>query len=159
MRIRDLKPDELDFLGEMLYTALDWRPDVELPPRQVVLEHPEVAIYHRGWGRPGDTALVAEENGEPVGAVWYRFFTAAEHGDGYVDDETPELAIAISDEWRGHGIGGTLLEAMHDRARQNGLTRIALSVDLDNPAKRLYERLGYVELEPGDPKGRMILGL
>ena len=156
MRIRELTPDELDFLGEMLYTALDWRPDAELPPRQVVLEHPEVAIYHRGWGRPGDTALVAEKNGEPVGAVWYRFFTAAEHGDGYVDDETPELAIAVSDEWRGRGIGGTLLEALHDRARQNGLTRIALSVDLDNPAKRIYERLGYVELAPGDPKGRMI---
>jgi GNAT superfamily N-acetyltransferase len=159
LQIRDLGPDELEFLGEMLYTALDWRPDVELPPREWVLDHPEVAIYHRGWGRAGDTALVAEAGEGPVGAVWYRFFTEAEHGDGYVDDETPELAIAVVEEWRGRGVGGALLRAIHDRARQQGLARVALSVDPDNPAKRLYERTGYLELDPGDPRHQMILEL
>ena len=159
MRIRDLRPDELPFLGEMLYAALDWRADGELPPLEPVLAHEQVVIYHRGWGRPGDVALVAEDEGEPVGVVWYRLFSDAEHGDGYVDPATPELAIAVREGRRGQGIGRQLIEAMHDRARQEGIARIALSVDQDNPAKGLYEAVGYVEFEPGDGKGRMLFDL
>ena len=143
----------------MLYTALAWRRDVELPSSEWVLAHPKVAIFHQGWGRDGDTALVAAENGRPVGAVWYRFFTEAEHGEGYVEDETPELAIAVVDGFRGRGIGRRLMDEIHARARADGLTRISLSVDADNPAKRLYAALGYVDFEPDDGLGRMILDL
>jgi hypothetical protein len=34
VEIRDLRPDETPFLLEMLYAALAWSPDVELPPRE-----------------------------------------------------------------------------------------------------------------------------
>ena len=159
MRIRELAAAEVAFLQEMLYTALDWRQDVELPPREWVLAHPKVVIYHRAWGRRGDVALVAEEDGRPIGVVWYRLFTEDEHGDGYVDERTPELAIAVVEGQRGRGIGAQLLEAVHERARHDGLDRLALSVDRDNPAKRLYERVGYLDFEPDDGKGRMLYDL
>jgi ribosomal protein S18 acetylase RimI-like enzyme len=159
MRIRELRDDDLDFLREMLYAALAWRPEVTLPPREFVLSHPQVVIFHRDWGRDGDVALVAEEDGQPLGVVWYRLFTEAEHGEGYVDDKTPELAIAVVDGHRGRGVGRRLLEEMHERARRDGLARISLSVDADNPAKRLYERLGYVDYRPDDDLGRMLLDL
>ena len=157
--IRDLGADELPVLREMLYAALAWRPDVELPPAEWVLEHEQVAPFHTDWGRVGDTALVAEEDGAPLGLVWYRFFTEAEHGEGFVDEATPEVAVAVVDGHRGRGIGTALMDAIHARAREQGVARVSLSVDHDNPARRLYERLGYVELAPDDEKGRMVLAL
>jgi GNAT superfamily N-acetyltransferase/DNA-binding transcriptional ArsR family regulator len=155
--IRDLRPDEIGFLKEMLYAALAWRPDVQLPPAEWVLAHPQVSVFHEGWGRDGDTALVAERGGRPVGLVWYRFFTDASHGEGYVDDATPELAIAVVDEHRGQGIGRRLLLSAHERARSNGVARLSLSVDADNPAKRLYASVGYRDYMPTDDLGRMIV--
>lgn len=157
--IRDLASDETWFLREMLYAALAWRPGAELPPPEWVLAHPQVVVFHEGWGRAGDTALVAEEQGEPVGLVWCRLFTDEAHGEGYVDEQTPELAIAVAEGHRGRGIGLRLMEAMHERGRRDGITRLSLSVDAENPARRLYERLGYVDYEPDDGLGRMVLEL
>ena len=156
---RDLGADEIGFLREMLYVALDWRPDVELPAAEWVLAHPQVVVFHEGWGRPGDTALLAEEDDRRVGLVWYRLFTEGVHGEGFVDERTPEVAIAVVDGFRGRGIGGQLMTAAHERARRDGIDRLSLSVDADNPAKRLYRRLGYVDYEPDDGLGRMVLAL
>jgi ribosomal protein S18 acetylase RimI-like enzyme len=159
MRIRDLQPDELPFLREMLYAALDWKDGRWLPPRFLLVRIPQVSIFHRGWGRAGDTALVAERDGTRVGLVWYRFFTEERHGEGFVDEETPELAVAVVDGHRGEGIGTALMEAMHERARADGLRRISLSVDHDNPARHLYARLGYVALAEREDDDRMVLEL
>jgi GNAT superfamily N-acetyltransferase len=159
VKLRELGPEDTGFLCKMLYEALFWTPRKERMPIELVLAHPLVSIFHEGWGRPGDAGLVAEVDGAAVGAAWYRLFTDAEHGEGFVDEQTPELAIAIVQGRRGEGIGRALLEAMADRARADGLERISLSVDEDNPARRLYARLGYAEYEPGDGLGRMVLTL
>lgn len=159
LRIRELQAADADFLGAMLIEAVYWDPAKERLPTEFLLAHPQLTIFHEGWGRPGDTGLVAEVERTPVGVVWYRLFSEAEHGEGFVDEQTPELAVSVVDGHRGRGIGRTLMEAIHERARSDGFERISLSVDADNPAKRLYARLGYVEHEPDDGLGRMILTL
>ena len=126
----------------MLYAALMWQPEAERYPLEFVLAHPEVVRFHEGWGRAGDVALIAEAEGHPVGCVWYRLFTDGDHGAGYVDDETPELAIAVADDHRGKGVGATLLDAAAERARRDGLARLSLSVDEGNPAKHLVREVG-----------------
>ena len=156
--IRELRADEVSFLEDMLYAAITWNPQRRLPlPKAELLQLPQLTIFHEGWGREGDTALVAELDGRRVGLVWYRFFTEDVHGEGFVDEATPEVAIAVVEEERGNGIGAALMQAVHERARADGVARISLSVDHDNPARRLYERLGYVEVARGDE--RMVLDL
>lgn len=159
MHIRDACSDDLPFLREILYTAAFWRPDGDHPPMEWALGLPQLSIYHEGWGRPGDIGLVAEEDGTRIGAVYYRFFTEDEHGEGFVNAQIPELAIAVVDGQRGKGVGRALMQAIGDRAKTEGLERICLSVNDDNPAKRLYASLGYVDYSPGDGLGRMILKL
>jgi GNAT superfamily N-acetyltransferase len=159
VEIRDLRPDETAFLRDMLYTALDWKADGSLPPKSVVVRIPQAAIFHEDWGRQGDTALVADEDGARIGLAWYRFFTDAEHGEGFVDEATPEVAVAVVDGHRGKGIGTALMDAIHARAREQGVGRISLSVDRDNPARHLYERLGYVAVGATEDDERMVLDL
>src|SRR5947209_20301944 len=92
----------------MLKHAYHWRlnEDPDLP----------VARYVNNWGRPGDAGLIAWENG-PIGAAWYRVFPASSPGFGFVDEQTPELTIAVVPSRRGSGLGGQLMEALLDRAQ------------------------------------------
>ena len=48
---------------------------------------------------------------------------------GFVDETTPELAIAVVPSRRGRGIGETLLEALVERARAEGHRALSLSVE------------------------------
>lgn len=95
--------------------------------------------------------MIASLGGELVGVAYCRLFTDEDHGHGYVDDETPEVAIAVRDGHRGAGVGERLLRELAELARANGIARLSLAVDAANPARHLYERLGYVEV--GSDKG------
>jgi GNAT superfamily N-acetyltransferase len=148
--------DDIEVLKRALFEAVSWNPERELPPYEFVIAHPELARYHDGWGRHGDLAVIAEQDGQAIGASLCRLFTEDDHGHGYVDDETPELAVAVWDGHRGEGIGTRLMGGIEDAAREAGFSRISLSVDADNPARRLYERLGYETLDVDDADVRML---
>jgi ribosomal protein S18 acetylase RimI-like enzyme len=143
-------PQDVRFLRDMLRHAYYWR---ERVPGSLV------SRYVRAWGRPGDTAVIAIAGGFPVGAAWYRVFTAAEPGYGFVDERTPELAIAVVPSKRGHGIGDDLLTALQEQARAAGYERISLSVEPGNPARKLYERHGFEVVEAGDEAWTMVAEL
>lgn len=159
IELRAARPDDLEWVKWALFTAVAWNPDRQLPPPEVTVEHPELARYHRGWGRPGDLGVIAERGGHVVGVAVCRLFTDDDHGHGYVDPETPELAVAVREDVRGGGLGRRLLNALADEARAAGFTRLSLSVDAGNPARRLYERLGYRRVSADDDGVRMLLDL
>jgi ribosomal protein S18 acetylase RimI-like enzyme len=141
--IRPLSPAEQPFLREMLYHSLHMPPGRPPFPPDVV-DGPELARYVASWGQPGDIgfAAVDVESGEPVGAAWLRLLTRDEPGYGYVDDETPELGIAVLPGYRGLGIGSSLLDRLLEAA--GAVYRsVCLSVSADNPAVRLYQRAGF----------------
>jgi GNAT superfamily N-acetyltransferase len=135
--IRRGGPHDVPFLRDMLHHAFYWR---ENAPE---MEDLPVSRYVLGWGRPGDAAAIAIEDYWPVGAAWYRLFTRDEPGYGFVDEQTPELSIAVVPSKRGGGHGSQLLEALIQRAREDGYKALSLSVEPDNPALKLYERLGF----------------
>ncbi len=128
MVIRRGSRSDVRFLRDMLHHAYYWR---ERDPGE---EPGPVARYVKGWGRPGDTAVVALDEGFPVGAAWYRLFRRDHPGYGFVDESTPELAVAVVPSRRGRGLGEALLEALVERAREEGHRALSLSVPSDNDA-------------------------
>ncbi len=70
---------------------------------------------------------------------------------GYVP-ENLLLFVAVDDRLRGHGIGGALIRAAVERCEGS----VKLHVEYDNPAQRLYQRLGFsnkyaeMRLVPGE---------
>ncbi len=145
MVIRRGGRQDVRFLRDMLHHAYYWR---ELNPG----DGPgPAARYVKGWGRPGDTVLIAIDEGFPVGAAWYRLFRKGVHGYGFVDEETPELAIAVVPSRRGRGIGEALLEALCERARSDGYPALSLSVERGNPGLVTFsEGHGFVRAGDGD---------
>ena len=138
------------FLRDMLHHAYYWR---ERVPGSLV------SRYVRGMGAARDTALIALENGFPVGAAWYRIFSDDEPGYGFVDEETPELAIAVVPSKRGHGIGDELLRELIAKAQAAGYGRLSLSVEPGNPARKLYERHGFDVVDEGADAWTMVASL
>jgi ribosomal protein S18 acetylase RimI-like enzyme len=144
--IRSAGAADVLFLEEMLFEAVHWRSGVRRPPLEKTLAEPQVARYVERWGRPGDAGLVAVHDELPVGAAWYRLFTAARPGYGFVDEATPELTVGVVVGERGRGVGTALLGALLDEARRAGFEAISLSVEPDNPAVGLYERAGFTRV-------------
>jgi ribosomal protein S18 acetylase RimI-like enzyme len=92
--------------------------------------------------------VIAVVDGFPVGAAWYRLFKASAPGYGFVDERTPELAVAVVPNARGKGVGGALISSLLDRARSDGFAALSLSVDRHNEgAIGLYEHLGFERVE------------
>ena len=145
---------DVRFLRDMLHHAYYWKeraPDSGPGP---------VALYVKAWGRPGDTAVIAIDGGFPVGAAWYRVFSADRPGYGFVDERTPELAIAVVPSARGKGIGSKLLGALLDRVREAGYPSISLSVDRNNAgAIELYERHGFTKVGEDEDSFTMLASL
>ena len=149
VRCRPAGAEDYPFLAAMLSEAAVWRPDKPTPTAEEVVVDPRYAMYLTGWPRDGDFGLVAEQGG-PLGAAWYRTYTEGSHGHGFVAEDVPELSIAVIASRRQQGIGRLLLVGLIEASEVQGYRALSLSVNHRNPARRLYESVGF---EPvGEPR-------
>ena len=115
----------------------------ERPPLESLLNDPHHAAYVEGWGRPGDTAVIAlDRSDEPVGAAGPGT-SATAPGYGFLSEVIPELAIGVFAEFRGQGVGSLLLGSLIAGSAA-GEPALSLSVEPDNPSRQLYVKHGFV---------------
>lgn len=143
--IRDISEQDYPLLPKLLYQAIPLAPDTDLTMQELLLQ-PKHSVYVEDFGGKHDFGVVAELDGSVVGAAWARLITAY----GYVDDETPELVVSVLPNYRGQGIGTRLLEQLFDVLNWHSFLRVSLEVRQDNPALRLYERLGFKTVREAD---------
>jgi GNAT superfamily N-acetyltransferase len=137
--IRRGGPQDVPFLRSLLAHAYGFHVNVletDIP----------VGRYVDGWGRKGDTGLVWMDGGHRVGAAWYRLFRPSTPGYGFVDDQTPELTVAVVPSRQGQGIGQELLRELVDRARAEGYAALSVSVQRDNPELETYAGEGFEQV-------------
>ena len=99
------------------------------------------AHYRQNY--PGATLDVVEVDGEAAG----RLYVHRGPSDVRIMD------IAIAPAFRGRGIGTALLHRLIEEAEESG-RKLSIHVEMNNPAKRLYERLDF---EPAGEHGVYVL--
>ncbi len=78
-------------------------------------------------------------DGKIVGAVWVRIMDDY----GHIDDSTPSFAISLYKEYRGKGIGTLLMKEMLSALKERGYKQASLSVQKENYAAKMYQKLGF----------------
>jgi ribosomal protein S18 acetylase RimI-like enzyme len=84
--------------------------------------------------------VLAGQAWHPVGRLWVDQRAQGLH----------VLDISLLPHARGQGLGGQCLRQVQDQAAGQGLA-VSIYVELHNPARRLYERLGFKA--DGEPEG------
>jgi GNAT superfamily N-acetyltransferase len=150
--IRRGNRQDVRFLRDMLRHAFYWRSGG-------TVEDASLWRYVSGWGRKGDAAVLGLENGFPIGAAWYRIFPRDEPGFGFVDEQTPEMAIAVVPSRRGRGIGSELVDSLIELAKEQGYGGLSLSVADESPAMHVFSKQGFEKVEQTDGSWTMRLNL
>jgi ribosomal protein S18 acetylase RimI-like enzyme len=134
VRLRPVTDADRPFLLE-LYAGVR-APELALVPwdeatkRAFVAQQFAAQDAHYRAHYPGATLDVVEVGGAPAGRLYVH---RGEHDVRIMD-------IALAPEHRGRGIGTALLRALIAEA---GARTLSIHVEAGNPARRLYERLGF----------------
>jgi ribosomal protein S18 acetylase RimI-like enzyme len=118
---------------------------------------PPLYMYERHYGlNHTDMGLYALVGHELAGAAWIRLFREGEGIDAYVDDATPVLMVGVKPQFRAKGVGTAMLEQLFAEAGAL-YERLSISVVENSPALKLFERLGFVQIE-GSQKSSVLDG-
>ncbi len=137
--IRPISFQEYSLLDHFLYEAIFIPKGVGAPPKDII-KAPELQVYVESFGtREGDICFVAEVSGKVVGAVWVRIMDDY----GHVEDGVPSFAISLYKEYRGLGIGTSMMKQMLIELKSRGYQKASLAVQKENYAVRMYKKVGF----------------
>ncbi len=138
--LRPIQERDLELLKKIYSSTRDeelrvvtWAPG----QKEAFLEQ-QFAAQHKAYTEnyPGAELSVIEVDHEPAG----RFYVHRTPHDFRVID------IAVLPSFRGKGIGGELLGKLIDDANRVNV-QVSIHVEIENPARRLYTRLGFEFVE------------
>jgi len=96
------------------------------------------------WTRDSIEALINDENKIAMKAFLDDGSVVAYVGASYVLDEAEIGNICVLPEYRGMGVGKSLLNALMDELKSRGILTVFLEVESDNTnAIALYEKAGF----------------
>jgi len=157
--IGEILPEEYPLMEEIMYESVH-QPDLANPYPKDMIYLPQVRIYWDNWGEEKDDyCVIAKVDDKFAGAVWVRVFRGEIKGFGYIDENTPELAIALFKEYRNMGVGTLLMRKMINLLKRKSFCQVSLSITKGNPAIRLYERLGFEIVNENEDDYTMLLKL
>jgi ribosomal protein S18 acetylase RimI-like enzyme len=137
---RPAREDELDFLGAVYASTraeeiaqAGWPPEME---QAFLKQQHEAQHAHYANVYPEAERLVIERAGERIGRLYLQEW----EGNVRIVD------VALLPAFRGGGIGEAIVRDIGEDAWARGM-KVSIHVETFNPAKRLYERLGFTPVE------------
>ena len=154
IKFRELTPEDTGVLYEATLMNVNW--PGERFTMQDLLNTAEFTRYIVMDARRGDYGVVAcTSQGQWVGTARVLYLPQQNRGYGFVAPGIGELGVSVQPEARGVGLGTELICDVVEIARVRGDRGVSLSVETGNPARKLYEKLGFVDA--GGSTGAMLL--
>ncbi len=145
---RPMTDDDLPFIGALYastreheFAPLGW-PAEQL--RSFLAQQHELQHRHYRSHYPDAESLILEQGRKAIGRLYFEQRADALH----------LIDLALMPHLRGRGIGGAILADLIAAARAAG-RKVSLQVVHHNPARRLYDRLGFRAVEDGGAYLRM----
>ena len=137
--VRPIQPGDLDFLRHVYASSREdemaevthWTDEqkAEFLNEQFELQHRHYVEHY-----PGASLSLVTIGGRGIGRLYVDRW----------DDEIRLMDITLLPEFRNRGTGQSLIQGLVDEAKRTNKL-LSCHVEDSNPAKRLYERLGFVE--------------
>ena len=145
-----IKELEYPLLNEFIYETI-FIPEGAVAPPKSVINNPDIQVYVSEFGtQKDDCCVVAEVDNKVIGAAWVRIM----NDYGHVDDKTPSLAISLYKQYRGLGIGTSMMKKLLSLLKRKGYSRTSLAVQKANYALKMYQNVGYKIVDENESKKR-----
>lgn len=134
--LREARPDDYEFMADLYASTreeemklVDW-PDEH--KRAFLRSQFDAQSEHYDKHYTAAERWIIERDGERVGRLYLH----------YMPSDLRMVDIALVPSARGQGVGGAIVRQLLEDAGRDGRA-VSIHVEINNPAMRLYERLGF----------------